>query len=364
MRVAAALRPAIRPAGRIGDMPTPERERGLRAPGGPLLDAVAPPTSPRRWSIWKVLVQVVGLAAGIALFAWAISMAFSPANRASLAALREAPAGLIAALLLLTALSIVLNGLNFWAVLLPLKRLHAMDVVATSAIATFISILPFKLSLLVRVAIHHRRDGVCLKDMLAWFAAMSALGLSVLIPLGVAGLWRGRIDVLWWLTAAGGAVLLSIAAVVCGRAAQRGGAWRMLHTLSLGADRIVRHPAPVIQQAVLRVADIGLLTARYVAAGAIANVALAPDKAVLFSTTYFLLSVLAPAGTLGIREGGVAGTALLLGMPKEEIVLITLIVTSAETIVALVMGAAGWIRLRPERYIWRARGSNAADRAE
>lgn len=302
----------------------------------------------RKWTAGRIAVQVVGLLIGIALFAWAISMALSPKNADAIAKLRTASVWQIAALFGLSAVSIVLNGLMFHVVLTPLRRLRRIDVVMTNAIAVFLAILPFKLGLLVRVAIHHKRDGVALKDMVSWFAAISALALAVLVPLAGAGLWRGGLDAVWWIVSVGGIVSISAMAVMCGRWAER---WPLLAKLSLGSWRIVKHPEPVIGHGLFRVADIAVLAGRFLIAASIAGQALAVDDAVLMATVYFFLSAVIPTGSLGFREMGVTLLASKTGLDVPTMALIALVVTSGETLSSLVMGTVGWVKLRPERVL-------------
>lgn len=302
----------------------------------------------RSWTPGRIALQLAGLLIGIGLFAWAISMAVSPKNADAIAKLRSAQAWQVAALFGLSVASIVLNGLMFHVVLTPLKRLSRLDVVLTNAIAVFLAILPFKLGLLVRVAIHHRRDGVPFRDIVAWFAAISALALAVLVPMAAAGLWRGRIDALWWIVCIGGIVGISALAVVCGRLSDN---WPLLAKLSLGSWRIVKHPAPVIGHGVFRVMDVTVLAARFIVAAAIVGQSMGVDDAVLMATVYFFLSAIIPTGNLGFREAGVVLLAQRTGMDNATMALVALVVTSGETLSALVMGAVGWMKLRPERVL-------------
>jgi uncharacterized membrane protein YbhN (UPF0104 family) len=333
------------------DDPTPTppllpEDSGLHAPG-PLLE---PLETRRRWTPGRIAIQVAGLLIGLALFAWAISMAMSPKNADAIAALRRAHWPAVALLVVLSAVSIALNGLMFWVVLRPLKRLSPLDTVLTNAIAVFLAILPFKLGLLVRVAIHHRRDGVSFKDTVSWFAAISALALSVLLPLAGAGLWRGTLDALWWVTALGGMTLISAAAVLCGRMSER---LPWLARLSLGSWRIVRHPGAVIAHAGFRIADIAVLAGRFLVAATIAGQTLAFDDAVLLATVYFFLSAVIPTGNLGFREMGVTVLAAKTGLEPATMALVALVVTAGETSASFGLGSLAWLRLRPDRLIGR-----------
>lgn len=314
---------------------------GSPAPQGADIDT---PLPARRWTARRIAFQIVGLVIGLGLLAWAASLALSESNRACFTAMREAPPWKSALLVGLSATGLLLNGLMFWAVLRPLRRLDALDVIAVNAIATFLSVLPFKIGLATRLTIHHRRDKVRWRDLLAWLAAMGALALAVLVPLAAAGLWRRQLDALWWLTAVGGIGLANLIGVWCGRSADR---WPVLARLSLGADRIVRHPSAVVAHVALRSADIIALTGRFLVASWIIGLALPVDQAVLIATTYFLLSVSTPTGTLGFREAGVAALGLARGLDHDALALLALVVTGAELLAAAIIGVLGAARIRP-----------------
>lgn len=283
------------------------------------------------------LLQVIGFAVGAAMFAWALTLALDAENRGRLAAVADAPIALLGLLAGLTAASIVVNGLIFWTAARPVHRLRILNTVAVNAIATFLSILPFKLNLITRVLIHHRRDGMAARDLIAWLAAVAALGLAVLGPLAAATLWRGELDALWWSIALGGTALLAGVAVGLGRA---GASTPVLARASLGSWRIVRHPSVVVTCQMLRLADVALLAGRFLAVAAIMRAAapespidLTIDRAVLLATAWFALSVAAPAGTIGYRELGAAGVGALAGM-GDAIAPVAILLTATETIVS------------------------------
>lgn len=326
-------------------MNDPPQNTGLSASAGLLQRTMNPR---RRWTPARLVLQSLGLAIGIALLAWAVRLSMSEDNAASLDAMRAAPPTEVAALAALSIVSLILNGLMFWVTLRPLHRLAALDTVLTNSIATFLSILPFKLSLITRVLIHHRRDGVRFKLLVGWVAAMGALGLAFLAPLVLAGLWRGALDTLWWITALGGIALGCLAAVTLGSLAQSK-PW--LAALSLGSHQIVRHHDAVLGHALFRGLDVIVLAGRFLAAAAIVDQPMPIDQAVLLSTTYFLLSVITPAGTLGFREMGVAAVAFARGLDESAVALIALVVTGAEVITSGALALVGAVRLRLDRLL-------------
>lgn len=318
---------------------------GLHAPGGALVQ-MSP--SPRRWTPRRIAFQLGALAVGLTLFAWSVRIALSEKNRPALRALLEATPTQVASVLGLTALSIALNGLIFWSTSRPLKRLKALDLIAVNSIATFLSLLPFKLGFFTRALIHHRRDGVNFRDLLAWFSASAALALAVVVPFAAAGLWRRAADPVWALAAVGGAALCTGAGVWIAGLCER---WTWLGRLGLGAHRVVRHLPSVLLHAGLRVVDLGVQSLRFWAAAAVVGVDLQGGQAVLLGTTYLLLVALAPAGALGFAEMGTAGVAVAAGLDPQTVAVIALAITGAQAVCGLVMGLSGAAWLRIDRLV-------------
>lgn len=335
-------------------MPQPSTPRdGLHSPDRTPLGAME---GPRGWSRRRIVAQCFGVAISLALLGWAISLAMSERNQASWEAMRSAHWQTVVTLIALSLLSLTLNGLMFWITLRPLHRLKPLEVVGVNAISTFLSVLPFKVGLATRVLIHHRRDGVRFRHIVAWMAGMGALALATLLPLAAAGLWRRDLDALWWLVAVGGLLACNGAGILLGRLSGRR-TW--LARLSLGSYEIVRDPATVTGHLLLRLLDIAILAGRFTAAAAIAGHALPPDQAILIATTYFLLSVLAPAGTLGFREAGVAALGLARGLDEGALALIALIVSVAEIASAAAMAIPAAIALRVDRLMARSAHSDS-----
>lgn len=295
---------------------------------------------PRRWTPGRILVQVIGFSIGVGLLLWCVSRAFAPANRAELAKLESAPVSLIAALLGLAMLSAVLNGVAFWATARPVHRLRVADVIAVNAIASFLAFLPFKLSLLVRVFIHRRRDGMIYKDIVAWLAAFVAFSMASLLPMIAATLIRGKIDAVWALMAGAGIVACNAAGVWLGRIASR---LKWLAALSMGSWRVSRHPAPAAWTAAMKIADTAVHAARFAVVASIFEQTLAPADAALYSMIFFLIGTASPVGMLGMREGGVT---LLAGAEARDQVArfaLTISATEAVALAAISLLAVAWL---------------------
>ena len=314
----------------------PDEEGGLRTPQDPmgLIER------PRRWTPARIAVQVVGAAIGLGLLVWCLSLAFSDANRAELAKLERAPTGLVAALGGLALLSVALNGAAFWVTARPVARLRLGDTVAVNAVASFLAFLPFKLSLLARVVIHRRRDGMAYRDLVAWLAAFVALSLATLAPMIAATLWRGKIDGVWALAAGAGIVVCNAAGVALGRVSSR---VRWLAALSMGSWRVVRDARAVTACAVLKTADAAVQAARFAVVAAIFERALSPADSALYSMVYFLIGTASPVGMLGMREGGV--TLLADAGSRDEIARYALTISATEAVAlgALAVAALLWL---------------------
>lgn len=314
---------------------------------------------------------------GIGLFVWCLFIAFgNEKNRDGLLRLSEATPAQIALLTSLAFLAIVLNGAVFWATLVPVKRLRLTDVIAVNAIATFLASLPFKISVMVRVAIHRKRDGVELVTVGPWFAAMALMMAGTLGPVVVASAFAGELDARW-IAIAGGLTVFSWASVVlCARgiAGERG--------LGLIRSLAAAQPVKLLERAIhapivtklhaglqmltdpvrvasimgLRVIDIFALAARFWVAAQILGQPVAFGDAIILSVVFFVISVVSPTGTLGAREAGTAGTlALLVGEGGiesiQEHVLLPVVVSGAELIVYIITATIGAFWLRPDKLL-------------
>lgn len=295
----------------------------------------------------KIAFQLVGFAISITLFVWVLSRASSEENTESLERLRNASAGPVLLLLGLTAASIILNGLIFWVTARPIRKLRPMDVIGVNSIATFLSILPFKLGFLSRALIHRRRDAMRISDLIVWFISVTALGMGVFLPLGLIGLWRGEPDTVWWVACSVSIAGMCVCAVALGRLSNR---WPWLAKLSMGSYRIVQHPGTVIASTVFRVLDVMALAGRFLVAGSIIGLPISFSQAGMHGTVYYLVSVLSPAGVLGVRE--TASERLGLTMDAaEQFALVALLVTFAELIVAGLFALIGAVTLRVDRLL-------------
>lgn len=341
----------------------------------------------------RLALQALGFVIGLLMLGWCVRAALSPENREQLAKLGEATPGQVALLLGLSAGTLYLNGLLFWVTLRPVRRVPAVDHVAINALCTFLAFLPFKLGAVLRVAINNRRDGVPILTIGAWYGVMFAIMLATYLPAMGSSVWRGGVDGLWWAGCLGGSTLLLGAAVVVARpfAGERGLA--RLHRLIDGsrlplASRLARSdhfsrlhtaadmmaaPGHMFGAGLMRLIDLGVMSARFVVAGSIVGVAFGWEEAVLAASAYYIIGMVSPFGMLGAREAGTAwmlgavGLTSAAGQSAEEVArsltVLTLFITGTESVVLLAGAAVGTVWLRPDRLLRRA-GNGAAESAE
>lgn len=340
----------------------------------------------------RVAIQVLGFLAGIGLLAWCARVAFKDENREQLARLPEASPWSIGALVGLSAATLVFNGLIFYAQMRPVRRLRALDVVATNAFATLMNYLPFKLSLVSRVVIHNRRDGLPVLTIGAWLGAVAVtfigtvgvvVGAAVVLG-GVGAAWWGLVGLglaLWVLAQWAGARVFAgerglarvhatadrFGPALVGRV-MRTGAFTNLHA---GLDMLA-HPGATCAAVVLRVGDIMSQATRLIVAAAVLGETLGWAEAVVLAAGHFLIGVISPFGMLGTREAGTAGLAGLLtlaaGATAAEAEATTasfavtlLLVTAIEAVVTLAAGGVSVAWLRLDR-LFRRGATDAGDR--
>lgn len=312
----------------------------------------APARAPRRRR--RAVVQALGFLVGIVLLAWCASVAFGGPREAELRRLLHAPAWQVGALLALAALSAAINGVGFWSVLRPLHRLRLADVVAVNFVSSFLAFLPFKLGAVFRVGVHHKRDGVPMRDIIAWLAAFAALSLATLLPMAGAMLWRKQPDLVWVLASLAGAAACIGLGVVLARLTRTN---KWLRHASLGSWRIVGSPWPGVWCGACKALDTFVHAARFLLAAYIFGIGLPPDRALVYAAMYYLLGAASPAGMLGVREAGIV--ILGLGEQREQLaqLVLTLSATEALTYAATCLPALAWLRRAPLPRVMSVGGS-------
>ena len=312
-------------------------------------------------------------------------MALDAENRAQLERLRDASPASVAALVGLTAAILIVNGLVFWAVLAPVRRLRAVDVCATSCIATFLALLPFKLSLAARIAIHHKRDGVPLMMIGGWLGAVGVLFVGSIGVVAGAAFGRARFEIgpdpailigLVGLAAFGLATVIGARLfagpiglerirtliLACALGPLRKPAALVTGSHAFGrlhrAFEMLGSPAAVVAALALRVVDVALQAGRFAVAGALIGLEVDIQTAVLLACAHASIGVLSPFGTLGTREAGTLALAAAFGLAAASgeaggdtagLSVVLLVVGAVDGVTALAMAAMGVAWLRPDR---------------
>ncbi len=320
----------------------------------------------------RIAVQLLGFGIGIALLVWCVRVVMSDENKAALEKVQQAGAGQILALLGLAAASIFLNGFIFWSAIRPLHRLRLSDTVAVNALATFLSYLPFKISVLTRWLIHNRRDGVHTLTIGAWFIVVAVLTVVTIAPMWLAFARPEGAGRWWWFViacaiAAAHAVAWQTARLVRGpRGLERmkrlglpdpiaGREWfqRLHGGASMGGDTHA-----VWSTTIARILDILGFGLRFWIAARILGVPLTGEEAVLIGMAFFVVGVVSPFGTVGTREAGALGMAVGAGLASAETqrdALLTgiLLVSVTEAAVGLVGAGIALAWLRADKLLLR-----------
>ncbi len=327
---------------------------------------------------WRRAAQGVGFLIGLGLLGWCVSVALSEQNREQLSRLLDASAWQVGLLLACSVSTLLLNGLIFWVVLLPVKRTGVVYMSSVNGAATLLSYAPFKIALAFRVLVHQRIDRVPLLTIGAWFAAIGMLTATVLVPaIGASFIFDGG-TALWWGAWIGGAALLTglaigVASIFAG---DRG--WARLIGLmgKVGLGFLVRwlgtehgrkihagvdmlaHSRSSSAAGSLRVLDILVQAVRVLVAAEILGIELGWGAAMVIASTYFMIGMLSPIGMLGPRESGIAGVAALAGLSgeagAESILLVGMLISATEAFVNLAGGGLGAAYLRIDRWLLKS----------
>lgn len=355
------------------------------APAPPPVSAPAPAANavraaPRaggsRRSVWSLLLQLVGFGASLSLLYWCIRVALrSEEMRARLRELNNAPPLELGLLLALSAGTVILSGLVFASIVRRVHRIAWSDVVATNCLCTLLGNLPLKISLIVRVLVHNRRDGVPMLTIAGWFAAVSAIIMISLVPPVASAVLVGEVGFTWWVIAGGGVVGTTIVAwLVCGWLGSEAGwaavlrladaaRWKSVSRLArsngvanlYAGVRMLASARGIFSALLFRVLDIAMQGGRFYLAAHLLQIPLGFSHAVLAGCTYFFLQAIAPAGALGLREF-ITGAVLVgvSGLPKEQLAAVVLTVSAAETAINIVLGVLGALWLRVDRLLLRS----------
>lgn len=323
-----------------------------------------------RPSLVRLIGQSLGFLVGIGLLIWCLTIAFSPENREQFDKLKNADWRLVAALSGLSLVIMVISGEVFRLSLRPVQKLGVLSTHSTNAIANALALLPFKIGMIFRILMHNRRDGVPLLTIGAWFAAISAVMVGVIVPIAGAALWLHRLDGPAIALALGGVVLCCGGLVMIAKAVGTEQGWALILRLwrlaplpaslragSVRGDmllararegvRILSSGRTIFACAALRVLDVLCQALRFAIAARILGIDIPKDQATVAGIVYFLVGALAPFGQLGVRER--LTSMLPSEMPMATFQLVVLIVTAADILVLLVCALIGAAYLRARR---------------
>ncbi len=336
--------------------------------------------APRR-SGWKTGLQIVGFVIGLGLLAWCVVQAFSPKNQEQLAALRSASWPLVAALFATNVLIIASAGMNFYLALRPVRKINFLDLHATNAIAILLAYAPFKLSMVFRVLVHHRRDRLPLALIAAWFACVTLAMLAAFGPLVVASVTGQGIDARWFVVAAAGAVFAWLCLWQAARffsgergmerirgmaratgiaAAERFAASKLVHNLHDGLG-MLNQPQRVASLIGMRLLDMVIQATRFYIAAKLLGIEMTWESAVLIASTHFIIGVISPSGMMGTREAGAAGLASYLHVADmSQAAAVGVLILATEAIVNVTLAVIGVLRLGVGRMFTPRDGQAAA----
>jgi len=316
----------------------------------------------------RIAFQIAGFLGGVALLGWCVKQAASESNRASLGRLRETSPADASLLVGLTVLTLLVNGMIFWSAIRPVRRLPISNVLATNAVASFLSYAPFKLSILFRFYSHRAIDGVPLLTIGAWFAAVT-VGISAATnPVFFASLLRREIDGLWFAAVVGGLVASHILVCVltrtfagdrgmarlrrlAGYASHRLAASSIIERVHDGFDMLA-NPVWLAVQMTLRATDLFIIAARLYLCAKILGVSVSFSESIVYGAFRFAVATVAPTGAVGTQEGVTAWIAKVLHAPNaESYAAILVLMLAVEAAVNLFGAAAGVLWLGPGRLL-------------
>lgn len=317
-------------------------------------------------------MQVLGFGIGIALLFWCVRIVMSDDNKAALEKLQQATAEQILTLLGIAVASIFFNGFIFWATIRPLHRLKLSDTVAVNALATFLSYLPFKISVLTRWAIHSRRDGVPTLTVGTWFVVVAVLTVVTVAPMWLAFVRPDAAGHWWWLVVAAAIALAHTLGWQLARLVRGPRGMQRMRRLGLPAGLAEREwfqrlhggasmggdGHAVWSTTIARVLDILSFGLRFWIAARVLGIHLTGEEAVMIGMAYFVVGVVSPFGTVGTRETAALAMAIGAGVVSaeaEQDALLTaiLLVSVTEAAVGLIGAGLALAWLRADRLLLR-----------
>ena len=310
----------------------------------------------RLLSTRKLITQSLGFVVGLALLIWCITIAVKGGEGEGIsgwARIREANILLVVGLIGCTLISLFVNGIIFWLVILPVKNLGLWRMEWLNLVTGVLNYAPIRAGLLARIAYNLRVDRLTLLQLGGWFLALAftmALTLSACILATI--VWRS-FDLVW--------IGIVLGQIVLGGLLM----WAVMgHPLIIrhgkGMDQMLRKPACLWGAIGLRLLDIAAFVGRMACAAAILGLSLPFADVMLLGFAAIALS-LNPLGRIGFREAAVAFVASRLIAPdlggahlETSMAQLALVESAGEAIITIPLGSLAllWYRKR-----WRAASS-------
>jgi len=296
----------------------------------------------------KLATQIVIFLIGLALLVWCIHGAVEGADWGPV---RDASPWLKIGLLVPSLVSLVANGLAFWAVIRPVQRVGVGEMIWLNLTTAVLNYAPIRLGLLARLAYNLRVNGMGILLIGGWFGSLAVTMLTCLAASVLATIVRPEMDLLW-LALLGGQL------VVAGLVIRTLMSQTIIVRHARRMDLMLRDPVALWSVLGLRMLDIGAFVARTAIAVEILGLPFEGREVALLGISAITLSVM-PLARVGFREAGLAIVARMLvsGGTTEELDAqmkqLALVESAGEALVAIPLGsialiwyARQWMRVR------------------
>lgn len=248
-------------------------------------------TSRIRMSLVRTVVQLIGFVVGMGLLGWCIKSAVGSGD---LSRLSSASTFQVSMLIGCTLVSVIANGAIFWVIIRPVVNIPFTDIQFVNCVVNLANYLPFRFGMITRIAHHRRVDHVSYFLLAAWYAAVMAMLMLVVVAILGATFVRPAADV-WWFVS-----LVSIHMVgmliLCYVVSHH-----KLTTRLRGAERMLNHPSALIGAVILRLIDLAAYGGRLYFSLSIIGIGIS-FRDWLYLTLISIVSSLSPLGSLGFRE--------------------------------------------------------------
>ncbi len=297
---------------------------------------------------WRLAIQLIGFAIGLGLIVWLARSAFQTDGRDGLR--NRATTGTLAGLIACSLASILINGMNFWIVVRPVRREGFWAIQSVNATASMLNFAPIRLGLVSRYIYHMRVDRMSFLFVTGW---IFAIVISLMIVMGSASLatvLHPSID-MWWLLIASvpiGLAIILLPLLIRIPAIQK---------KTRGSERMLSDRTALSGSLILRFLDLLTWAGRLWFASVLLDTGLSAGDVLLLSIFAVIMS-LNPLGRIGFREAAIAWIAPMLAestLSSDELdaqfAQLALIESGAEAMVVIPVGlmAAIWWVLRVRR---------------